>query len=420
MKEDLLHYVWHQRLLNKQPLTTTDGKRIDIIKTGVPNKDAGPDFFDARIKIDDTLWAGNVEIHINTSDWLKHKHQYDEAYKNVILHVVFNHDSTDVALPTLELRGLISPLLLNKYSVLQQYEVNVPCESIIALPDSIYLEQFLHRLAIERLETKCTLLEQDLQAYGNSWEKLFYVTLAKYFGMNVNAQPFIQLAQTLPANLLAKHKHNALQIDALLFGVAGFLTDVQATDAYHQQLTNEFLFLQKKYDLPTLNKSQWKFSKTRPANFPTIRLAQFSALVLQSTHLFSKLIEAKTIQQLQSLLSAKPSSQLNLEAFHHGSSNIELTVAGHQFIQNLIINALAPIKFLYGKHSINESLCEEALSWLEELQAEKNAIVSFWRSKNIKPTQAIHSQALVELTNNYCKKKKCLSCAIGNHILQHA
>ncbi len=417
MREDLLHFIWQQKVLLKQTLRTTDGKLIEVLNTGSLNPDSGPDFFNARIKIDETLWAGNVEIHIKSSDWVKHKHHNDKAYNNVILHVVFEHDA-ELNIPTLELKNYVSQSLLSSYYNLQQSAQKVPCQNIFSLPDSIKLDLFLSRLAVERLEQKCITLEQQLLQYQNSWEKLFYVTTAKYFGMKINAEPFIQLAEGLPSLLLAKHKHNQTQIDSLIFGVGGFLP-ASTPDEYSTKLHQEFLFLQTKYNLPTLNVSAWKFAKTRPANFPTIRLAQFSALVYQSLHLFSKMMQAETLTEAKKLLQVNTSPQLNLNALHH-ANHIAKPVMGNQFLNHLVINAIIPIKFLYGKHMLNETYCEQALTWLEEIEAETNSVVKFWKESGIKAKHALHSQALIQLNQNYCAKHKCLSCTIGNHILnQH-
>ena len=414
MKEELLHYIWQQKALLNKTLKTTTGKQIEVVKTGSLNTDAGPDFFNARIKIDDTLWAGNVEIHLKSSDWIKHKHHTDKAYNNVILHVVFEHDA-ELNIPTLELKNYISDALLSAYKILLQDASRVPCQNILSLPDEFKLNQFLHRLAVERLEEKCIVLEQQLMLYQNSWEKLFYVTTAKYFGMKVNAEPFVQLAQNLPASLLAKHKHNPAQIDSLIFGVGGFLP-VNNPDEYSTLLYREFSFLQAKYGLPQLEKSAWKFAKTRPANFPTIRLAQFSALVFQSVHLFSKMMQASTLTEAKKLLAVSTSEKLNLNALHH-ANHIQKPVMGEQFLSHLIINAIIPIKFLYGKHMLNETLCEQALTWLEELAPENNTVTKFWKGYGISAPQALHSQALIQLHQNYCLKHQCLTCVIGNHIL---
>lgn len=417
MKEDLLHFIWQQKVLLKNELRTTDGKLIEVIKTGSLNQDAGPDFFNARIKIDDTLWAGNVEMHLKSSDWVKHKHHTDKAYNNVILHVVYDHDA-ELNIPTLELKNYLSKNFLSGYYSLQQSALRVPCQNILSLPEKIKLDLFLHRLSVERLEQKCAALERQLTQYQNSWEKLFYVITAKYFGMKVNAEPFVQLAQNIPAALFAKHKHNLTQINSLVFGVSGFLPPLHPDD-YTNQMQNEFLFLQTKYELPQINKSAWKFAKTRPANFPTIRLAQFAALVYQSVHLFSKIIESETLQEVKKLLLVSPTDKLNLNTLHH-ANHIVKPVMGEQFLNHLIINAIVPIKFLYGKHMLNETYCEQALNWLEEIEPENNSIVKFWKTSGIKPKHALHSQALIQLNHHYCTQHKCLNCAIGNHILnQH-
>lgn len=416
MKEDLLQYIWQQKTLLKLPLQTTLGKQITVIKPGRLNLNAGPDFFDARIKIDDTLWAGNIEVHVNSSDWEKHKHQNNPAYNNVVLHVVYN-DDVPTSIPTVELKNYLPPHFINTYQSLFQSSSRIPCQKIITLPDDLVLQQFLHRLMVSRLENKCALLEEQLLLYKNSWEKLFYITLAKYFGMGVNAEPFQLLAQSLPQQLLAKHKYNPSQIDALIFGVAGFLPAMQ-DDAYSIILNREFDFLQTKYALQQLPKGVWKFAKTRPANFPTTRLAQFSALVFQSVHLFSKLMQAQSIEAAEALLTVKPHEELQLNNLY-GAQHLPLGGIGKQTIQHLLINVVVPFKFVYGKHMLNEALCEQAIDWLEKLPAEKNTITKFWSTIGFKAKQALHSQALVELNNNYCEKHRCLSCSIGNHILYH-
>ncbi len=415
MKEELLHYLWQHKVLLQKPLFTTTGKPIEVLKPGSYNTDSGPDFFNARIIIDGTTWAGNVEIHIKSSDWVKHQHHKDKAYQNVILHVVFIHD-VELGIPTLELKSLLNPDLLKAYQTLQQSAQRIPCETQITLPESIKLEQFLHRLAVERLEEKCNTLEKQLISFQQSWEKLFYVTLAKYFGMNVNAEPFIQLAQHIPVQLYAKHKHNKTQIESLLFGVGGFLP-AEGDDAYLTLLNREFALLQHKYSLPQLSRNTWKFAKTRPANFPTVRLAQFSALVQQSVHLFSRIMQASSLTEVEQLLHVEANTALPLDLLYP-AQHTQQTKAGSQFIQHLIINAVIPVKFLFGKYQLQEHHCEKALEWLEQLAPEKNTVTKFWNAYQLKAKQALHSQALLQLNKTYCQAHKCLSCAIGNHILQ--
>lgn len=414
MREDLLQFIWQQKLLLKFPLQTTQGKPLNIIKTGRLNRDSGPDFFEARIDIDNTLWVGNVEIHVNSSDWLKHQHQHDKAYNNVILHVVFN-DDTPLNIPTLELKNYLSPSLLVTYQALMHSSLRIPCENIIKFPDGIVLKQFMHRLMISRLENKCTLLNDELLRYQNNWAKLFYTTLAKYFGMTVNAEPFQQLAQLLPQELLAKHKYSSAQIDALIFGVAGFLPS-HNNDEYTALLNREFEFLKHKYQLQQMPVNIWKFAKTRPSNFPTTRLAQFSALVFHSVHLFSKLMAAKNIKEAERLLMATPTETLNLDALHP-VKHLALKELGKPTIHHLLINVVIPFKFIFGKHMMDEQLCEQAIDWLELLPAEKNSFSRFWLNLGLEVKHALHSQSIIELSTNLCHKHGCLNCAIGNHIL---
>jgi hypothetical protein len=416
MKEDLLQYIWEQKILTKQPLKTTQGKLLEIIKPGRINHNAGPDFFDARIKINNTLWAGNVEVHVNSSDWVKHKHQKNPAYDNVILHVVFRDDAK-INIPTLELRHYLSDEFINTYKKLQASSTRIPCQKQLQLPPDVVIQSFLFRLMIERLEKKCVVMEEQLLLLNNDWETLFYVNLAKYFGMGVNAAPFEQLALKLPNRLLAKHKHSQQQITALVFGVAGLLP-VHANDEYSMLLCKEFAFLQKKYGLTPLATHTWKFAKMRPANFPTVRLAQFSSLVFNAVHLFSKIIQAKTITEVIALFQNKTLTPIPLKN-PSDTSNAKAHQLGKQTINHLLINVVIPIKFIYGKYILNETLCEQALDWLEKTPVENNTISRLWLSLGFKAKHALHSQALIELTNGYCVNKRCLKCAIGLHILHN-
>ncbi|MFN7311978.1 MAG: DUF2851 family protein [Bacteroidota bacterium] len=417
MKEELLHYIWQQKFLVNQPLKTTAGQKISIIKPGSINTDAGPDFFNAHIRIEDTLWVGNVELHIKSSDWIKHQHHVDEAYNNVILHVVFEHDA-ELGIPTLELKNYLPQSLLHRYLLLQQQANFIPCENVLALPESFKLKQFLYRIAVERLSHKCSALEQQLQQLNQHWESLLYHSLAKYFGMRVNAEPFMLLAKQLPMLLLQKHKHSKSQIDALIFGTAGFLN----TPSQHQDvllLNREFHVLQTKYQLNTLHHSVWKFAKTRPVNFPTNRLAQFSSLVFEASHLFSKLMESTSLEEACRLLQTSTNTKIPLNELYP-ANHVALKPISKPFAHHLMINVVVPIKFLFGKHMQQPALCDQALDWLEQIPGEINFITRFWKQQGVQQTDAMHSQALIHLHNHYCKSHKCLNCAIGHHILQHA
>ena len=303
--EDFLFYVWQFKLFNQQDLKTVDNQSLQLIKQGSLNKDAGPDFLDAKLKIGETEWAGNVEVHIKASDWERHNHSHDRAYNNVVLHVVYENDrpiyrNDGTLVPAVELKQRISKNLESQYRDLMQNLNWIPCEKHIASVDDLHLESWLLRMLIERLDAKSEQFIHILNEYKGSWDDAFYITLARNFGFKTNALPFEMLARSLPQQILAKHKNSALQIEALIFGQAGFLQE-ESDEEYPTQLRKEYLFLQQKYKLKPIDKYLWKFLRLRPQNFPTLRLAQFSALVLKSSYLFSKVLEVKQPGEMASL-----------------------------------------------------------------------------------------------------------------------
>lgn len=422
MEEKLLHQLWKYRLFDVQDLKTIEGQAIEIISTGVLNFNAGPDFSDARIRIGDKIWAGNIEIHIKASDWNKHKHQNDKAYDSVILHVVFESDESiffqnGKAIPQLELKNRIDESLLQKYSLLQNAEKGIPCESFIKQVNDFTKNTWLNRLAVERIENKTEQIKVVLSRNKNHWQKTFYEVLAKYFGFKINAQAFENLAQSLPLEVLGKHKNKLLQIEALIFGQAGFLEE-EFEENYPNALKKEFHFLKQKFGLMPLNKHNWKFLRLRPANFPTIRLAQFAQLIYNSKALFSQVIEAKDISELKNLFNIELSDfwknhyQLNKKTTKKRSKNL-----GNQAIETLILNVVLPFYYLYGKHSNKPELIDKCLEFFEKLKSENNKITRVFEDLNWKPKNALQSQAQIQLKNNYCDPKRCLDCSIGISIL---
>nr|WP_238533695.1 DUF2851 family protein [Pedobacter agri] len=290
--EDFLHYVWQFCSFDHHKLKTADGEELKILHQGFLNKNAGPDFSNAKIIIGETLWAGNVEIHIKSSDWLNHNHQVDKSYDNVILHVVFENDIEikridGSVLPVLVLKDRIARDLIEKYETLFLTLTDFPCIAQIGTVDQIHIDSFLSRTLIERFEQKTELVIATLNELNGNWDETFYRFMARNFGFKVNALPFELLAKTVPQQIYGKHKNNPLQIEALVFGSAGFLND-QFEDDYPLSLKKEFQFLQKKYAIKPLEVSIWKFMRMRPQNFPTIRLAQFAALIIKENHLFQK------------------------------------------------------------------------------------------------------------------------------------
>lgn len=421
--EDFLHYIWTFKLFNTQELKTVQNESIKILKSGQHNTDAGPDFFNAQIQIGETIWAGNVEIHINSSDWLKHHHQKDNAYNNVVLHVVYHHD-VDITnakgnvIPTMELKQLIDPKLISNYKQLISSKNWIACSTQIKQVDQFVLQNWLERLVFERLERKSIEITQTLLLNKNDWEETFYQVLFKYFGLKVNAEPFHLLAKNIPLKIVEKHRH-LFVIEALLFGQAGFLVD-EKDDEYFQRLKKEYRFLQSKFNLKPLDKSLWKLLRLRPANFPTLRIAQLAQLLSNEPRMFSKVLAIDSVKELQQLFSIIAPSYWN----NHYQFGVEQKVSsqkrtGKLMIDSLIVNVVVPMLFVYASSKQDQELKNKAVRFLEELKAEKNMIMLNFEKLGVKSGNAMQSQALIELKSNYCSHKKCLHCNIGNYLLKH-
>ncbi len=424
--EDFLHYVWKFRLFDRMNLQTNDGEELEVFSAGVHNSDSGPDFQNARIRIGDTVWAGNVEVHLSSSDWQKHGHTADNAYDNVILHVVYRDDeplmlSNGRRVPTLELQNRIPDDLYNRYhNLIFGNQTVIPCEANIASVDDITLHNWLTRVLIERLEKRSASVTAALDKNRGDWEETFYQFLAANFGFKTNALPFELLAKSLPQNILAKHKNNPLQIEALIFGQAGFLKD-DVVDEYPQKLKKEYDFLQKKYKLIPVENHLWKFMRLRPQNFPTVRLAQFAALVVRSNHLFSKLLEIKDVKGLRGLF-----TEIKVNPYWEDHYRFDVKSApseknlGQASVDILLLNTLVLFLFSYGKHNQIQHYINRSLQLLEHIPNENNKIVKDFTNLGVKIKTAFESQALLELKNNYCNHKKCLQCGVGNKILKLA
>lgn len=420
MKEEFIHYIWKYKLYNKEILKDQNENTIEVINQGTHNTDSGPDFFNSKIKIDDAVWAGNVEIHINSSDWYNHNHHKDKAYDNVILQVVLNNNkkvlrTNGELIPTMELK--FNQELFDNYESLLKQETWIPCQNKIENLDSFIINNWLEKLGIERLEQKADKINFILQQTNNSWENAFYIQLARNFGFKLNSDPFEMLAKSLPLSYLAKHKDNLFQIEALLFGQAGFLND-ESGDEYYESLKKEYLYLKKKFQLNPIERHLWKFLRSRPGNFPTIRIAQFAKLIYSSTSLFSKLIEVNTIEDCYNLLIVKPSDYWSNHYTFNKESIQKLKVIGKSAIDILLINTIIPCLFIYGKTKGIVDLQDKAIHFLESIKPEKNSIVSKWNDLGIKSDNAFFTQALIQLKNNYCDSKKCLNCRVGNYIIQ--
>jgi hypothetical protein len=423
MTEELLHHLWKFRLFDQLELKTTSNESIEILKTGEHNQDAGPDFFNSKIKIADTVWAGNVEVHILASDWKKHAHQYDRSYDNIILHVVYQADqqiyrSSGESIPTLEIKTRIAPSYYHNYLRFKSSNDWIPCEKQVHTVPAIVLNASMDRLLVERLEEKSTWIRNVLDMNKMNWEETFYQVLARNFGFKTNALPFELLAKSISLLILGRHKSSLLQIEALLFGQAGFL-EQHFEDRYPQQLQNEYVFLKQKFRLTAIDNHLWKFLRLRPVNFPTIRIAQFAALVHGSIHLFSKIMETEKLNELKELLNIDVSVYWRSHYLFDKRSPDRRKKLGEESIQNLIINTIIPFLFVYGKAKADETYVERALQFMEELEGESNSIITNWRSLNIPVEKAYATQALLQLKNKYCDHKKCLQCAIGNYLLKN-
>ncbi len=409
MREEFLYYLWENRLTDKD-LKTTEGEAVEVVATGYRNTDSGPDFLEAKIQIGDKLWAGHVEIHVKTSDWNRHGHQSDKAYKNVILHVVYENDTQVNDIPTLELKGHFDESLFAQYQKLISSKNWIPCEKSIAKVPVFTRLSWLDRMAVERLESKSETVTKILEANQFDWEDALYKLLMRYFGLKVNNEAF---------------------------GCAGFLED-DFTEEYPLLLKREFAVMKAKFNLITMPAERWRFMRMRPSNFPTIRLAQMAQLIHKNGCLFSKIREAKNGDEVKVLFDVKasvywethwrfnqrlpqcdsPTSQKSgaVGLSYHGSRKTPKHL-GDTTADVLIINAVAPLLFCYGKLHKNESVCETAIQFLEETEAEDNAIIRHYASCGITAQNAMQTQGLLHLYSYFCKRKRCIECRIGNVLL---
>ncbi|MBN8695756.1 MAG: DUF2851 family protein [Bacteroidetes bacterium] len=422
MTEEFLHHVWKFRLFDQTDLKTIQGESVSIEKVGTHNFDSGPDFFNAKIKIADTLWAGNVEIHTYASDWLKHDHQSDKAYQNVVLHVVFQSDKeikrfSGEVIPVLELKNRIPVSLLNKYKYFKTSKSSIPCSAQIKEVPAFVVHSTIDKLLLERLERKSISILNSLALNNNNWEETFYQQIARNFGFKVNAEPFELLAKSLPSLVLAKHKNSLLQIEALLFGQAGML-ETHMDDKYALSLQNEYSFLKKKFSLKPIDEHLWKYMRLRPVNFPTVRIAQFAQLVYHSSHLFSKIIEAESVVQLKEYFQISASTYWE-EHYQFGTPSVKRKKQlGQDSINTILINTVIPFLFVYGKQKKDDKYIERALYFLEHLDGDKNSIIDSWSELGLPVKNAYATQALLQLKNEYCFFKKCLNCNVGNYLMK--
>ena len=419
MSERLLQYIWQFQYYNSNNLTTVDGDIVQINYPGIFNTNQGPDFLEGKIKVTDTIWAGNIELHIKSSDWNLHKHSDDKNYNNIILHVVWENDiELGLPFPVLELQNRVSNFLLSRYEELMKASAFIPCQSSINKVDVLTWNSWKDRLLAERLQQKASVVFDHLSKNNNHWEETFWWLLASNFGIKVNSIAFEKIAKSLPISILAKHKNQIHQLEALLFGQAGLLENTFKDD-YPAMLQKEYLFYKSKYKLQPIQASLF-FLRMRPANFPSIRLAQLAMLINQSVNLFSIIKESKSLKEIKSLLNVTANDYWHYHYVFDESTAFKEKNTGTQMINNILINTIVPIVFAYGLFNKEEDYKNKALEWLEEISAEKNSITNAYAQLGIENNNAFDSQALIQLKNEYCDKKRCLECAVGNRLFKTA
>ncbi len=422
MTEALFQFIWQYSLYKVTDLTTSAGEPLTVIQAGKINKDAGPDFLEARIKIGNTILVGNIELHIRTSDWLRHGHQNDAAYHNLILHVVYEHDMENVVAntPVLVLKDNIPLHVLAHYADLMTAKDKLPCAGQHQKVRSITKEGWMSRLLAERWEQKLSHWNVMLENSAEDWRNLLYWRMAANFGFKTNAAPFLLLARSIPLNVLGRHRENLHQIEALLFGQAGML-NASFMDQYPETLQDEYNYLRKKYKLSPIPVHLWKFLRMRPANFPTVRIAQFAMLIHQSEHLFSQILETHSVKEIEPLLDVTASEYWHTHfRFDEAQAQTAPKSLGKSSVQNIIINTIAPIQFLFASRQGVDNLREQSLNLLEAVPAEKNNITETWSRNDWVPANAAQSQALIQLYNNYCTARRCLECTVGLNIIRSA
>ena len=417
MTERLLQYIWQFQYFNPNNLITEEGEALQVIHPGTLNTNQGPDFTDAKIKIGTTIWAGSIELHIKNSDWKNHKHSSDKNYKNVILHVVWQNDvNLNLPFSTLLVQDKVPKVLLNKYDELMNENSFIPCEKSIHQINELTWQNWKERILVERLENKTRVIFDYLQKNNNHWEESFWWLLAKNFGINLNSIAFEKIAQSISINILAKHKDQIHQTEALLFGQAGLL-DADFTEDYPKLLQREYQFLKKKYNLQKIEGSMI-FLRMRPSNFPTVRLAQLAMMVHKSLHLFSKIKEAIDVKSIKALLNVTANDYWHYHYVFDEITAFKKKKLGEQMIDNILINTVVPVLFAYGHYHNENAFKDKALLWLENITAEKNSITKGYSSLHIENKTAFDSQALIQLKNEYCNKRRCLDCSVGNKLLR--
>jgi hypothetical protein len=421
MSEAFLHYIWQHQLFDKRNLVASDNSVIEIISPGVYNTSAGPDFFNSQIKIGDTRWAGNVEIHMLSSDWYKHNHQVDAAYDNCILHVVYHNDSpvyrmNGSEIQTIELRGRFADHLWENYLRLISMHGWIACEDRLNEIGSFTWSKTIHRMITDRLEQRANQILISLNGNNGDWYETFYQYLARNFGFQLNGMPFEMLARSLPFNIIAGHRNSINDIEALLFGQAGMLAG-DFEDAYPRMLQNRYAGFRSTVDLTAIPFTSWKFLRLRPVNFPSVRIAQFAALLHKDVYLFDQLVNINTAKELLIKLQATASGYWDTHYRFDTPSSAAIKKIGKLSAQNIIINTCVPLMYAWSKVMQRKDTRKRSIEILKQISAEENHVIDRWKDIGIKVNNAVESQALLQLKISHCSEKKCLTCSIGKRLI---
>ena len=417
--EDILHYIWKFRLFQKG-LKTTTGQPVEVIDVGLPNTNEGPDFFNAKIKIGDKIWAGNVEIHKSSDQWVKHKHDVNKNYNSVILHIVEKANCevyNESGQPVMQCEITYPEHILENYDFLIHSNTDIPCCNYIGSMPSFHINSWMNTLLIERLERKSKHIQELLERYNNSWEDVFYVILSRNFGFGLNSDSFERLALSLPLKYIRKQGDNLIQIEALLFGQSGMLDNLKVNDDYYSLLQKEYAFLKNKYELNPLESYVFKSLRTRPTAFPQIRIAQLAALLHSSHGLFSKITACDDVGRIRLMFHVNASEYWQTHYAFGVSSERKVKYLGDASLDIILINTVAPILFIYGRTIDSEIHCERALRFLEILKPERNSITKRFGKLKMPLNNAADSQAMIQLKREYCEPRKCLFCRVGHQLL---
>ena len=428
--EELLHYAWKHKLLPLSGLQTTDGRTVEVIDTGLHNRNAGPDFFNAKVRIGGTMWVGNVEIHLKSSDWYRHGHDRDPKYNNVVLHVV---STPDCEVMTVEGHYLPQVVMQVPAHVREHYEELLhcdrypPCYQVIPRLTLLTVHSWMAALQTERLEQKTEAIRRRAEKAQGSWEDAYFVTLARNYGFGINGEAFERWAQNVPLTAVGKHRDDLFQVEAIFMGQAGLLETESIPARYQQEalqegyftkLRNEYLYLQHKFQLTPMDYTLWRFLRLRPQNFPYIRIAQLANLYYERRASLSALLECETVEALRQLLATHVTPYWETHYVFGSESAPSKKRMSAASVDVLIVNTAIPMLFAVGRHRQKETLCDRAFDLLEQMKAENNHIITMWQECGLEVKTAGDSQALIQLKKEYCDRKDCLRCRFGYEYLR--